>query len=177
MLSYIGDFQEQISDTNDTFNDVSGDVKHYSSIRYCASLLYCCINWLIEFRKSVVAAILVLPITLTGLALAGVAFKIKILLKMYLLLLVITYIVFNLLQICRILFCVHVLVFCYFWSKLYGYAPITYGKMILIIILAFYTLDQLCKNQDEIVSNALSIASGDIMIFSSIQIFSTISIY
>lgn len=66
VLSYIVDFQVTISDANDTYNDVSDDVKHYSNI-----------------RKAVTAAILVLPLVLTALSLAGVAFKIKILLKMY----------------------------------------------------------------------------------------------
>lgn len=115
VLSYVVDLQDQILSVNKTYNDVSDDVRHYSNI-----------------RKAVSAAILVLPLVLTAISLAGVAFKIKIILKI------------------SAIFC---FIFMFWYFLIAG-----------INFIAFYTLDQVCKNQDEIISNAMAISDNTINI-------------
>eukprot|EP00026_Physarum_polycephalum_P004138 Phypoly_transcript_04155.p1 GENE.Phypoly_transcript_04155~~Phypoly_transcript_04155.p1 ORF type:complete len:702 (+),score=85.80 Phypoly_transcript_04155:122-2227(+) len=64
VLSYVGDFETQIKSTNHSFVHISSEIRHYSSV-----------------RKSVMAAILVLPLVLSALALVGAVFRLKLIIK------------------------------------------------------------------------------------------------
>lgn len=61
---YFNEFNDKIRKTNDSYNDISSSIVHYSSI-----------------RMSIVAGILVLPILLSSFSLVGVFFRMKLLLK------------------------------------------------------------------------------------------------